>query len=267
MFISFFFACYFMYLSQMINIVLIGSGNVAVQLAGAFSKSKKVAVLQRFSRSNANDGYFDKNIPVIHDLKELKQADIYIIAIADKSISDISKQLKFTQGLVVHTAGSMPLDALLCAANKGVLYPLQTFSKEQPIRFKNIPLALETEKKEDYKLLEALAKTLSAKIYPLDTGQRRKLHIAAVFANNFANHMFKIAKDICDENNFSFDILKPIILETANKMERMSPMEAQTGPARRNETHVIEKHVAELDPDKKEMYTLISRSIIKTYHP
>lgn len=250
----------------MIKIVLIGSGNVAIHLASAFSKSTKIDLVQRFSRNNTNENYFDKNISVTNKVEDLLEADIYIIAISDKGISDFSKQLHFKKGLVVHTSGSMPLNALLCKANKGVLYPIQTFSKDQLIRFKNISFALETEKEEDFKLLEIIATILGDKAYKMDTLQRSKLHIAAVFANNFANHMFKIAYDICIENDFSFDILKPLIIETVKKIETLTPMEAQTGPAKRDDKIVIKKQASQLDSDKKEIYELLSSSISKAYN-
>jgi predicted short-subunit dehydrogenase-like oxidoreductase (DUF2520 family) len=250
----------------MINLVLIGSGNLAVQLANAFIQSNKVNLIQRYSRKNTNATYFSDKIPVTDKLSEIKEADIYLLAISDSAISEFSKQLPFKKGLVVHTSGSMPMKALLCQANKGVFYPLQTFSKEQVLNFENIPIALETEKSEDYTLLENLANSLSKNIYPIDSQQRTQLHIAAVFANNFSNHMFKIAKDVCDMHDFSFEILKPIIFETTKKLETMSPMDAQTGPAKRNDQIVIENHLQQLTGEQKEIYRLISDSISKTYN-
>jgi predicted short-subunit dehydrogenase-like oxidoreductase (DUF2520 family) len=250
----------------MINLVLIGSGNLAVQLANAFIQSNKVNLIQRYSRKNTNATYFSDKIPVTDKLSEIKEADIYLLAISDSAISEFSKQLPFKKGLVVHTSGSMPMKALLCQANKGVFYPLQTFSKEQVLNFENIPIALETEKSEDYMLLENLANSLSKNTYPIDSQQRTHLHIAAVFANNFSNHMFKIAKDVCDRHDFSFEILKPIIFETTKKLDTMSPMDAQTGPAKRNDQIVIENHLQQLTGEQKEIYRLISDSISKTYN-
>jgi len=250
----------------MINVVLIGSGNLAVQLANAFIKSKKVNLLQRYSRENSNAAYFSDKIPVTQSISELKEADIYILAISDSAISKFSKQLHFKKGLVVHTSGSISMSALLCIANKGVFYPLQTFSKDQILDFDEVPFALETQKKEDFTLLENLAKTLSKNTYKIDSQQRNKLHIAAVFANNFSNYMFKIAKDICDEHDFSFEILKPIIFETTKKLVTMSPLDAQTGPAKRNDQIVIENHLQQLKGEQKEIYKLVSNSITKTFN-
>lgn len=255
-----------MYLRYMIKVVLIGDGNVAVHLAKAFSKSSFIQFLQRFSRNNKNDPYFNNSIPKTNIIAHIVKADIYVIAISDDSINQFSKDLNFTHGLVVHTSGSMPLSALQCNSNKGVLYPLQTFSKEQSLDFKNIPIAIEAENEPDYNLLEKLANNLSQFTYRIDTDQRKKLHVAAVFANNFSNHMFQIAEEICHENNFSFSILKPLILETANKIGNLSPEIAQTGPAKRNDQKVIKNHLDQLKNNQKEIYKLVTESIIKKYN-
>ncbi|MCF6297003.1 MAG: DUF2520 domain-containing protein [Flavobacteriaceae bacterium] len=249
----------------MIKVILLGSGNVAVHLAKAFVKNKNIDFIQRFGRSNSNVNFFDKTIPVIHKISELKPADVYLIAIFDDAISDFSKQLKFNQGLVVHTSGNKSLNTLQCNANKGVFYPLQTFSKEQKVDFKKIPIAFETEQENDFILLEKLAKLLSNETYNIDTEQRKKLHIAAVFANNFTNQMYKIAKDICEEHYFSFDILKPLIQETANKLLTLSPEKSQTGPAKRSDEKVIENHLQQLSKNQKEIYKLLTKSIIDTH--
>lgn len=249
----------------MIKVVLLGSGNVAIHLAEALANEKNIDFIQRFSRSHNNDDFFDKTIPIINNTNELKSADIYIIAISDDAISAFSKQLHLN-GLVVHTSGSISLNDLQCNANKGVLYPLQTFSKKQKINFKNIPIAFETEIESDLTLLETLAKTLSNHTYNIGSQKRKKLHVAAVFANNFTNHMYKIASDICKEHDISFDILKPLIQETANKLLTLSPKEAQTGPAKRNDKKVIENHLLQLNKNQKEIYNLVTNSIIDTYN-
>ncbi len=248
----------------MIKVVLLGAGNVAVHLAKAIGKAKNLDFVQRYSRNTKSDNYFDTLISKTNNLNQLKEADIYIIAINDDSIADFSKKLTFNNGLVVHTSGSMPLNTLQCKANKGVFYPLQTFSKDQTIDYYAIPIAIETEYKKDAVLLNNFAKSISNNIYEINSSQREKLHIAAVFANNFSNHMYKIAKDICETNNFSFDILKPLILETANKVQTLNPAKAQTGPAKRNDQEVIQNHISQLAGEQKEIYQLISDSIIKT---
>ena len=249
----------------MIRVILLGSGNIAFHLSKAFKQAENIELIQQYRRDNNNDDLFDTSIPKTENLKELKKADIYIIAISDDHIVNFSEKLKFKEGLVVHTSGSVPMNQLKCTAHKGVFYPLQTFSKDQIMDYKSIPFCLETEFSKDMVLLKTLANTISDHIYEVDSSQREKLHIAAVFANNFSNYMFKIAKDICDNNQISFELLKPLIFNTANKLNLMDPTDAQTGPAKRNDKKVIQKHLQQLKGDQKELYAIISKSIIKSY--
>lgn len=250
----------------MIKVVLLGAGNVAIQLAKACEKSDNIEIVQRYSRSLNNGEFFNESIPLIHEISQLKTADVYIIAISDDALSQFSKRLKIKNGLVVHTSGNLHFEALQCNANKGVLYPLQTISKDQELSFENIPLCLETEKEYDYDILKRLAINLSNKIYKVDYKQRIHMHVAAVFVNNFSNHMYKIANDICEKHNISFEILKPLIEETAHKIEQLDPENAQTGPAKRSDRKVIENHLGLLDKNQQEIYKLVTDSIIATYH-
>ena len=248
----------------MIKVALLGSGNVAFHLAKALTLSTNIDFVQHYRRNDKSDSEFKQIVPKINNINNLVQADIYIIAINDDSIAAFSKQLTFKNGLVVHTSGSMPINTLQCKANKGVFYPLQTFSKKKNLNFNNIPIAIETENAKDLILLNNFAKSISNNIYEISSSQREKLHVAAVFANNFSNQMYTIAKNICETNNFSFDILKPLILETANKVQTLNPAKAQTGPAKRNDKKVMQNHISQLDGEQKEIYQLISNSIIKT---
>ena len=249
----------------MIKVILFGSGNVAFHLAKAFQLSDNLDLIQLYRRDSKNDYLFDSNIPKINSLEKLEKAAIYILAINDDHIAEFSKKLKFTKGLVVHTSGSIGIDQLKCVAHKGVFYPLQTFSKNQKMEYETIPFCLETEFSNDMKLLKTFAESISNNVYEINSLQREKLHIAAVFANNFGNHMFKMAKDVCNEHHIPFDLLKPLIFSTSNKLYFMDPEEAQTGPAKRNDQKVIQKHIDQLKGDQKEIYAKISKSIIKTY--
>lgn len=246
----------------MIKVVLLGLGNVGVHLAEAFINSRQIELVQIYSRTNRSNGSSIESIPVTNKIKELEVADVYIIAITDDAISEFSEQLKFKNGLVVHTSGNIPVKALKCTANKGVFYPLQTFTKKQDIDFKKIPIVFEVEKQGDFEVLEKLSKSISDYTFNLNSDQRKHLHIAAVFANNFSNHMYKLAYDICEENGVSFDLLKPLIMETAVKIQTVSPKNAQTGPAVRNDKKVIENHLQLLNKKQKEIYTLVTNSII-----
>lgn len=248
----------------MINVVLIGAGNVAVHMAKAIHTAKGIELVQRYARSTKNQEFFETTIPFTNSVSELKEADLYLLAINDDEIAEFSKQLN-VYGLVVHTSGSMPLHELKCKTTKGVCYPVQTFSKNEIMDYQNIPLCLEAETENDLLLLKKFASAISQNIFEISSLQREKLHLAAVFANNFSNHMFKLANDICTEHRFSFDILKPLLMETVVKLDHMSPFEAQTGPARRNDQKVIQKHLDQLNHSEKEIYQVITKSIIKTY--
>lgn len=249
----------------MIKVVLLGSGNVASHLALALKTAENVELLQRYSRDNKNDSFFDPDIPLTNSLNELLEADIYIISINDDAIESFSKNLLQLKGLIVHTSGSIPLMAIHDKLRKGVFYPLQSFSKGVVRDFNKVPLALETENDSDYKLLYELATSLSDHVIKVNSNQREKLHLAAIFANNFSNYMFLTAKEICDQNDLPFETLKPVILETAQKIMKTDPLMAQTGPARRNDNKVIEKHLSSLEGEEKEIYRVLSEAIKNRY--
>jgi len=251
----------------MIKVVLLGSGNVAYHLALALKSAEQVELIQRYSRNGNNDAFFDATLPCSNDLQDLKKADIYLLAIKDDNIGSFSKELQHLQGLVVHTSGSVPMKTLHSGLRRGVVYPVQTFTINQAIEFKKVPLVIEAETKDDLQLLQTFAGSLSEQVFELNSNEREKLHVSAVFANNFSNYMFACADALCKEFNLPFDVLRPIILETGKKIQTMDPLEAQTGPARRNDQVIIEKHMGMLQGEKKEIYTLLSNAITKAFQP
>jgi predicted short-subunit dehydrogenase-like oxidoreductase (DUF2520 family) len=148
----------------------------------------------------------------------------------------------------------------------GVFYPLQTFSRERKVNFKTVPICIEAGQREDLAMLERLASTLTDKVYKISSEERKALHLAAVFANNFTNHMYAIANDICLENGLPFEILYPLIEESGKKVTSLAAYDAQTGPARRNDQETIKRHLGLLkDPLRKEIYSILSKSIGETY--
>jgi len=227
----------------MISILILGTGNVASHLNKAFLKTENVDVININSR----------------DLKVVPKADVTFVAVSDDAIEEVSS--KITNSFVVHTSGSFPLKSLKNKTNKGVFYMLQTFSKEKKINFSEVPFCLEAERISDYMLLETLAKSLGSKIYNINSKQRISLHIAAVFVNNFTNHIYKIGNDICKKNNIPFEILHPLIKETAIKIESLPPGIAQTGPAVRKDLKTIKKHLELLDKENKKIYKILTKSI------
>lgn len=250
----------------MISIVLIGTGNVARHLFDTFRLYHETRVVQVLGRNEKNLDYFRESSKTSSDFNKLLRADIYIIAVSDDAIASVSQLITNKNGIVVHTSGSVSLDTLSKYDHRGVFYPLQTFSKERKINFKNVPICLESEQKKDSELLKTLAHYISDHVYEISFQQRRSLHLAAVFVNNFTNHLYQIGNRICEENKVPFNILEPLILETAHKIKYLTPHNAQTGPAKRGDKRTIKQHMEELgDSDYRKIYALLSQSIEREY--
>lgn len=247
----------------MIRLSIIGSGNVAQHLIQAFGKSTEIELVQVFARNLETVAHLMATAKITSELSQLQTVDVTIIAVSDDAIAEVSKHIPFENQLVVHTSGSLSMEALDPKNRKGVFYPLQTFSKSKEVDFKVIPICLEAQNDNDFKTLEILAKTISNSVTTITSEQRKALHVAAVFVSNFTNHLYQIGNEICVENNIPFDILKPLIQETANKILSLSPIDAQTGPAKRNDTQTINTHLNFLsDDNQKEIYKILTKSII-----
>jgi predicted short-subunit dehydrogenase-like oxidoreductase (DUF2520 family) len=250
----------------MIKVSIIGSGNVAQHLIVALQNSiingAEIELIQVFSRQKtALSQLLDFN-KINDDWSTLAEADLYIIAVSDDAIVTVSEQIPYKNKLVVHTSGAISLEILASNNRKGVFYPLQTFTKNKAVNFKIIPICIESQNASDYQLLQKVAQAISDSVFAINSEQRRALHLAAVFVNNFTNHLYKIGNDICIENNVPFDILKPLIQETAEKIKRLSPNEAQTGPAIRNDIETINAHLTFLsDENQKNIYKILTQSI------
>ena len=250
----------------MAKVIIIGSGNVAQHLIVAFQNSQnsgaEIDLVQVFSRQKESISHLLALDKITDNFDTLTESDLYIIAVSDDAIADVSSLLPFKNRLVVHTSGSIPLDSLNENNRKGVFYPLQTFTKNKDVDFRIIPICLESENATDFQLLEKVAKTISDKVFAINSEQRKALHVAAVFVNNFTNHLYQIGNEICQENQVPFEILKPLIAETAQKIMVLSPDEAQTGPAKRNDSVTIEAHEAFLsDENHLKIYKTLTQSI------
>lgn len=246
----------------MIKAIIIGSGNVAQHLIQAFQKSGAVEVLQVFSRQKESVSHLINSAKITDDWHKIAEADLYVIAVSDSAIAEVSSNLPFENRLVVHTSGSLQMDELNAKNRRGVFYPLQTFTKGKEVDFSAIPVCLESEFDDDYTILEDLAEAIKSKHYLISSDQRKSLHVAAVFVNNFTNHLYQLGKDICAEHQLPFEILKPLIAETANKVQHLSPLDAQTGPAKRHDQNTIDAHLALLtDTSQKEIYKILTQSI------
>lgn len=246
----------------MLKVVVIGSGNVAQHLISVFNQSGNIKVVQAFARNPAALYHLLTAEKITDSYPQIEEADVYFIAVSDNAVAGISSNLPFSGRLVVHTSGSIAITQLDAKNRRGVFYPLQTFSKQKDVDFSQVPICLESESEKDYAILKTLADSASGNVYSINSQQRQSLHIAAVFVSNFVNHMYTLGNSICEENQISFDILKPLIQETANKVQELQPKEAQTGPAKRHDTATIDSHLNFLTDDNlKSIYKLLTKSI------
>lgn len=244
------------------TINIIGSGNVVHHLVRALSGLSNFKIQNVAVRSlDKVVDFFPKDL-IVTNVGDLKKADITLISVTDSSIAEVSDQISYKDSLVVHTSGTTALEVLNDKNRKGVFYPLQTFSKSKEINFKEVPLCLEAENTDALIELKLLAKELSDNVFEISSEQRKSLHVAAVFVSNFTNHLYSIGNEICKENDIPFDILKPLIKETADKINYLNPKDAQTGPAVRFDQKTIKAHQDFLkNQNYKTIYNLITQSI------
>ncbi|MEO8884691.1 MAG: DUF2520 domain-containing protein [Mucilaginibacter sp.] len=254
------------------RITLIGSGNVATHLAAAF-KNAGHSIVQIYSRSLQNASLLAYHVKAdpIDDLKHINpETDLFVIAIKDDAIGPVAEKLAVHKKLMVHTSGAADLYTLLAFSDHvGVFYPLQTFSKNKEVDFRNVPLCIEGNDNTITGQLQQLAQTISNKVYLIDSAKRKTLHLAAVFACNFPNYLYAIGQQIIAKDDLDFDMLRPLILETAEKVQHNLPSNVQTGPAIRNDKQTMDAHIKLLqsDPHLQELYTLLSQGIIKLETP
>ena len=251
------------------KIVLIGAGRLATHLGPALREAGH-DVVQVFSRTLASAealaGKVGAEAVTTMD-KVVTTADVYVCALTDTALPvllpDLCKGRE--DALFLHTAGSMPLEVFCGKARRyGVLYPMQTFSKERQLDFSEIPVFIEADSAETLTVVSSLANSVSCHVMPLSSEARRHLHLSAVFACNFANHCYALAADVLAAHNIPFETLLPLIDETARKVHELSPREAQTGPAVRYDENVIRRQADMLEGLPKEIYELMSKSIHET---
>jgi predicted short-subunit dehydrogenase-like oxidoreductase (DUF2520 family) len=252
------------------KIALAGSGNIAWHLANGL-KLQGYQITGIWSRDYSNaldlaESCGSKACKEIADLRE--DAELIIIAVADKAIEDVAHSIGKFDGIVVHTAGSVSIDVLKdTCKNYGVFYPLQTFSKGTTVNLREVPFFLESTTHENLHEIKKVALKLSGKVYEADSHRRMLLHVAAVFAGNYSNLMYTISNEIIKNSGLPQDILYPLILETARKATTGDPLKMQTGPARRNDIITIEKHIESLAslPEYAELYQLLAKLISNKY--
>ncbi|GET46840.1 Rossmann-like and DUF2520 domain-containing protein [Capnocytophaga felis] len=251
--------------NKKLSLSIVGGGNVAFHLMNVFYNNDKIQVKQLCNRSCFTSHFEQFAVEKITNVSFLEPVDICIIAVKDSAIFEVSEKLPFSGNLVVHTSGNTDIDVLSSKNRKGVFYPLQSFSKEVSIDFQKVPICIEAQNSSDLKILRLLAEFITSEVYEINSFQRKILHISAVMMNNFTNHLIAISKEICEENKIPFEILKPLLTETFEKIQKTEPFEAQTGPARRNDRQTIENHLAILSGNRKEIYKTITNSILERY--
>ena len=250
------------------RIVLIGAGNVATHLADTLFK-KGFSIVQIYSRTEQSAKALSEQYaaPFITDIQQIERnADIYVYALKDDAIAVIAKQNPAKKGLHLHTAGSVPMTVFagLCE-NYGVIYPLQSFSKNRPVNFEEIPVFIEANTSDNLDMLWTFAKQISKNVQETDSEKRKLLHLSAVFACNFVNHLCVIAEKISNDAQISFENLLPLIQETVAKLHALPPLNAQTGPAVRRDKLTMAKHIDLLKqmPQEQKIYKLISENIMR----
>lgn len=255
-------------------IVFIGAGNLATNLAKALYR-KGFRIVQVYSRTEESARMLAQKVEADFTtrLEEVNpSARLYIVSLKDSAFSELLPAIvagKRKDALMVHTAGSLPMNIWEgYAENYGVFYPMQTFSKQREVEFDEIPFFIEASTPANAELLKAVAGILSQRVYEADSEQRKSLHLAAVFTCNFTNHMYALAAKLLEKYGLPFDVMLPLIDETARKVHELAPKEAQTGPAIRYDENVIDNHLDMLadEPDMQQLYELISRSIHENNH-
>lgn len=255
------------------KIAILGTGNVAWHFARTLENAGHV-IAHVYDRDAGKAkkfalDYFNASIGDSLDLSDI-EATLFILAVSDDAIEKIAQQLVLPQdALLVHTSGTVPLNVLGYAQtqNIGVLYPIQTLNKGLQTDFSHVPICIEGESEGTISLLNEVAGSFSSSVHLLSSKQRKVIHLAAVFACNFTNHLFSISKGILESNDMDFDLLKPLIVETLNKSFDIGPENAQTGPAKRGDIETLDNQFEALsnDPEVAEIYKMISQNIIDFY--
>jgi predicted short-subunit dehydrogenase-like oxidoreductase (DUF2520 family) len=257
---------------MMYKIALIGAGNVAWHLSRALEMVGH-RITEVHSRQIANAQLLVKQLYDATPTQQLNlldtAADLVLIAVPDKAISEVVEKLQVPFDVIVaHTSGTQSIDLLAKFGDKAaVFYPLQTFTKTKQVDFTKVPICIEAKSEATLDLLGDIATSLSEEVYQLTSAQRQVLHLSAVVACNFANHLWAISKEILDQADMDFELLHPLIVETTEKALQMPPKDAQTGPAKRGDKEVLQKHLELLKemPHYQKIYQLMTESIISMH--
>lgn len=247
------------------SVSFVGAGNVATHLAQNLKKHG-VQIHSITSKENHSAKVLASLVDakVLEDLSFLPENCLVIICVNDEGIESVIQKIPLRNS-IVYTSGNIELNSLPKRTNLGVFYPLQSFTKERDLNLSNVPFLIEANNELFGKQIFNLALKLSDHVLYANSEERKKIHLGAVFVNNFTNHLLYLSKEYVDSKQLNWDILKPLLQETIDKLNSVEPFDAQTGPARRNDTKIIQNHLQELEGRTKEIYELISKSITETY--
>lgn len=250
------------------NIVILGSGNAATHFGQVFQQiGHQIVQVYSKTKANADALAFALQCPSTNHLGQVVQdADLYLIAVSDQSIASVVERMpKDIRGIVTHCSGATDMSILGRFKHYGVIYPPQSLSKSKSIDFSSIPFCVEGDTESTSDTLLRLAQTFSAKSIPCNSQQRLAIHLSSVLVNNFPNILYQIAYELLEEHNLSFDLVRPIIRETAEKVQNNVPITVQTGPAIRGDETTQQKHLKFISnrPDLQQIYQLLSHQIIK----
>lgn len=249
------------------SVTLIGAGNVGHNFGLAFRQAGYL-IQEIYSRTQHSAMLLSQalNCDYTTDLSRLNsKTDLLILAVNDDALPSVLEQIPLKDKPIIHTSGSTSIEVFnkLGFKDFGIFYPVQSFSKNETESLHSIPICVEGNSQSMEDLLLSLARSVSTKVYSMDSEKRKALHVAAVFANNFTNHLFHIADDLLHQNHISFEVIRPLLEKTSNKIKTEKPLNAQTGPAVRNDRKVIESHLTYLEDQKdyQEIYRIMTDNI------
>lgn len=249
------------------KICIIGSGNVAFHFTQILTQTgfNVVGIYARNHIASLQIAQ-QNSIKIFEKISEIPtDLDLYLVCVSDDAVVNVVNELKEVEGIVAHTSGSVAIQN--SAKRNAVFYPLQTFSKSRKVVWGEIPILIESDRKNDLELLQIWASKISEKVSVLNSEQRKSLHLAAVMCNNFTNHLLELSFEILEKKNISTFFLHPLLKETISKAMELGPKNAQTGPAKRNDIKVINEHLKLLENDEvRNLYQFFSQAIIKKYH-
>ena len=247
------------------SVSFVGAGNVATHLAQNLKK-QGVQIHSITSKENHTAKVLASLVDAkaLEDLSFLPSKCLVIICVNDEGIESVIQKIPLPNS-ILYTSGNIELNSLPKRTNLGVFYPLQSFTKDRDLNLANVPFLIEANNELFGKQIFNLALKLSDHVLYANSEERKKIHLGAVFVNNFTNHLLYLSKEYVDSKQLNWDILKPLLQETIDKLNSVEPFDAQTGPARRNDTKIIQNHLQELEGRTKEIYELISKIIAETY--